>query len=213
MSLALIQSYSSAEDEENPQNASAEDYIFSDEDEDEEEYGTSPGVRGTKNRSLSYKSVYDPSAASNSASGLPSAFDAFSEVSRPPQFLNNSVEENGAGREIDYQLPRHGRRRARKERKELPAGFNSQMIELVVMKVDTLMLFISYFPASYPYAKWLEHIPQLLFLVMCHTMNTTLTHFLFASQLLLLVMAPLDLISFLIFSSSSTIFPLVSHFP
>ncbi|CAN1332363.1 hypothetical protein LINPERPRIM_LOCUS35689 [Linum perenne] len=122
MSLALIQSYSSAEDEENPQNASAEDYIFSDEDEDEEEYGTSPGVRGTKNRSLSYKSVYDPSAASNSASGLPSAFDAFSEVSRPPQFLNNSVEENGAGREIDYQLPRHGRRRARKERKELPAG-------------------------------------------------------------------------------------------
>ncbi|CAN1188959.1 hypothetical protein LINPERHAP2_LOCUS39628 [Linum perenne] len=122
MSLALIQSYSSAEDEENPQNASAEDYIFSDEDEDEEEYGTFPGVRGTKNRSLSYKSVYDPSAASNSASGLPSAFDAFSEVSRPPQFLNNSVEENGAGREIDYQLPRHGRRRARKERKELPAG-------------------------------------------------------------------------------------------
>ncbi|CAN0921336.1 hypothetical protein LINGRAHAP2_LOCUS32536 [Linum grandiflorum] len=119
MSLALIQSYSSAEDEENPQTASADDYIFSDDDEEDEdeENGTS-----SKIRSLSYKSVYDPSAASNSASGLPSAFDAFSEVSGPPQFLNNSVEDNGSGREIVYQLPRHGRRRPRKERKELPAG-------------------------------------------------------------------------------------------
>ncbi|CAL1389949.1 unnamed protein product [Linum trigynum] len=123
MSLGLIQSYSSAEDEEeNPHTPSAEDYIFSDDEGETEENGTSSGIRGAETRHLSYRSVYDSSDAPNSSSGLPSALDAFSKVSAPPQFLNNSVEGNVAGRGTDFQQPRHGRWRARKEKKELPSG-------------------------------------------------------------------------------------------
>uniref|UniRef100_A0A803Q901 Uncharacterized protein n=1 Tax=Cannabis sativa TaxID=3483 RepID=A0A803Q901_CANSA len=45
------------------------------------------------------------------------------EVAGPPQFLNNSVEEFGVAKEVDHQqYVRHGRRRNRRDKKDLPAG-------------------------------------------------------------------------------------------
>ncbi|KDP27366.1 hypothetical protein JCGZ_20190 [Jatropha curcas] len=116
MSLALIQGYSSAEEEEPP----AEGYQFSSDDEDGDGYDNSSANGGR--RSFSYKPVFDQSAPSNGSSGLPSALDAFSEISGPPQFLNNCVEEQASVRDVEQQLGRHGRRRNRKEKKDLPTG-------------------------------------------------------------------------------------------
>lgn len=45
------------------------------------------------------------------------------EVSGPPEFLNNSVEEYSSGRDKDRQEHgRRGGRRNRKDIKDLPAG-------------------------------------------------------------------------------------------
>ncbi|KAF2309018.1 hypothetical protein GH714_000126 [Hevea brasiliensis] len=115
MSLSLIQGYSSAEEEEEPL---SDDYRVSSDDDDEGD--DSSAVAG--GRSLSYKSVFDQSAPSNGSSGLPSALDAFSEISGPPQFLNNCVEEQASARDVENQLGKHGRWRNRKEKKDLPAG-------------------------------------------------------------------------------------------
>ncbi|KAL5562907.1 hypothetical protein UlMin_032654 [Ulmus minor] len=113
MSLALIQSYSSAEEEE--EEAEAQDH-------DSSSDGDEPS--STLNSSLADRSLFDLPQPSSNASGLPSAFDAFSEVSGPPVFLNNSVEEYGATGDVDQQQERHrhGRRRTQKDKKDLPAG-------------------------------------------------------------------------------------------
>lgn len=107
MSLSLLQGYSSAEDDgEDLQQLSHED---SSEDE---------AANGAVTRtSRSYKPLVDPNPPS--ASALPSAFDAFSEVAGPPQFLNNCVEE--AAKE-DVQRWKNGGRRNRKEKTNLPSG-------------------------------------------------------------------------------------------
>ncbi|KAF7803707.1 plant/MHJ24-14 protein [Senna tora] len=113
MSLALIQGYSSAEEEE------------------EEEHETIDNGTHYQNSSVEASEVAHPSLRDRSifdlpqpstAPGLPSAFDAFSEVSGPPEFLNNSVEEYNPAKEADQQQGRHGGRRHRKEKKDLPAG-------------------------------------------------------------------------------------------
>lgn len=44
------------------------------------------------------------------------------EVSGPPEFLNNSVEEYGSAKDVDQQQGRHGRRRNHRDKKDLPAG-------------------------------------------------------------------------------------------
>lgn len=53
------------------------------------------------------------------------------EISGPPQFLNNAVEEQASTKDVDYQ---QGRRRNRKHKQDLPAGklfrFPSLMILL-----------------------------------------------------------------------------------
>lgn len=99
MSLSLIQGYSSAEEEEQePQY---------DKSSDEENDGV------PQNR---YKSLFDPKPSSSSS--LPSALDVFSEISGPPEFLNNSVEE--AGKDVGGQ--RHGRRKYSRNKNDLPAG-------------------------------------------------------------------------------------------
>ncbi|KAA8545599.1 hypothetical protein F0562_020383 [Nyssa sinensis] len=115
MSLALIQGYSSAEEE-----ADVDQLQFrnsSDEEDDDDDV--------SENRSIGNKPLFDLPNPSSSAGGslLPSAFDAFSEVSGPPEFLNNSVEEPAsAAGDVDGQRWRHGGRRNRKEKKDLPAG-------------------------------------------------------------------------------------------
>ncbi|KAK4271245.1 hypothetical protein QN277_019966 [Acacia crassicarpa] len=121
MSLSLLQGYSSAEEEEketvgngtNYQNTSDDDSHDGDSDGGEASVADHPSLRDRSMFDLPQPSV---------APGLPSAFDAFSEVSGPPQFLNNSVEEYNPAKEVDQQQGRHGGRRRRKEKKDLPAG-------------------------------------------------------------------------------------------
>ncbi|EXB55307.1 hypothetical protein L484_017218 [Morus notabilis] len=126
MSLALLQGYSSSEEEakahqqdhELLHRTSSDDEGGGDDDDDDEE------ASAAFKRSMADRSLFDLPQAS--ASGLPSAFDAFSEVSGPPGFLKNSVEEYGSSStgDVDQQLGigRHGRRRNRKDKKDLPAG-------------------------------------------------------------------------------------------
>lgn len=110
MSLALIQGYSSAEEEENDrfsQNSSEED--------DQNDVAYAP-----LSRPIGDKPSFDfPTASSGSA--LPSAFDAFSEISGPPDFLNNCVQEQVSAEDVERQRRRHGGWKNRSE-KELPAG-------------------------------------------------------------------------------------------
>ncbi|XP_020222560.1 uncharacterized protein LOC109805037 [Cajanus cajan] len=120
MSLSLIQGYSSAEDQDQdqpqPHNSDAEDSA------DEAAAATATAAHP----SLGDRSIFDHHPNPPSASGLPSAFDAFSEISGPPQFLNNSVEEysNDPSRDADEQQGRHANRRRRKDKdkRDLPTG-------------------------------------------------------------------------------------------
>ncbi|KAK4405103.1 hypothetical protein Sango_0516800 [Sesamum angolense] len=116
MSLALLQLYSSAEEEDDDQQQLSREEISSDDEE----------THAVQRTSRSYKPLFDPNPPSSSA--LPSAFDAFSEVNIgnfvaqlwPPQFLNNSVQEDAV--KEDGQRWKHGGRRNRKEKKDLPSG-------------------------------------------------------------------------------------------
>ncbi|PSS26211.1 hypothetical protein CEY00_Acc07503 [Actinidia chinensis var. chinensis] len=113
MSLALIQGYSSAEEEEEDIN----DLDLQNSSEDERNHDVSD---------YSSKPLFDlPKPSSNGGSSLPSAFAAFAEVSGRPEFLNNCVEDlnsSTAGGDDVGQRWRHGRKRNRKENKDLPAG-------------------------------------------------------------------------------------------
>ncbi|XP_052192064.1 uncharacterized protein LOC127801197 [Diospyros lotus] len=114
MSLALLQGYSSAEEEEEGE---AENYDFQDSSGDDD------GERNGIVSDYATKPLFDlPKPSSRGGSSLPSAFDAFTEVSGPPRFLNNCVEEPEPVVGDDVQRWRHGRRRNRKEKKDLPAG-------------------------------------------------------------------------------------------
>ncbi|KAL1204073.1 hypothetical protein V5N11_011914 [Cardamine amara subsp. amara] len=105
MSLTLLQGYSSAEEEE-AEERTIGDYDNSDEDEDH-------GVRR-------YTSVFDFSAsASAKDSGLPSANDVFSQISGPPEFLNNRTE---ADEEASARDAEHAKRISRKKKKVKPKG-------------------------------------------------------------------------------------------
>ncbi|XP_061350369.1 uncharacterized protein LOC133295544 [Gastrolobium bilobum] len=113
MSLSLIQGYSSGEDEEEHKNIH---------DSDDDDVGGGEPSAAT-HPSLGDRSFFDRvSQNTSAASGLPSAFDVFSEISGPPQFLNNSVEEYNPARDAEQQQGRHGSRRHRKEKKDLPTG-------------------------------------------------------------------------------------------
>ncbi|KAH0720367.1 hypothetical protein KY290_005307 [Solanum tuberosum] len=103
MSLSLIQSYSSSEEEEQEQEEEPH-YDYSDDDLKDDV---------PQNR---YKPFFNPNPSSSSL--LPSALDAFSEISGPPEFLNNIVEE--AGKDVNEQ--RHGRRKYSRNKNDLPAG-------------------------------------------------------------------------------------------
>ncbi|KAI3839558.1 hypothetical protein MKW92_044639 [Papaver armeniacum] len=119
MSLALLQGYSSAEEEEEQ----LQDFLTdSDEDEDVKQHKQ----RIPTSYSRDGKPLFDPNPASTSI--LPSAFEIFSEVAGPPQFLNNCVGEQvstngndgGGGGRGGGRRGGHGR--MRREKKDLPAG-------------------------------------------------------------------------------------------
>ncbi|CAG7871560.1 hypothetical protein IGI04_023971 [Brassica rapa subsp. trilocularis] len=106
MSLTLLQGYSSAEEED------AEEKDYENSDEEDENHGVE--------RYGSSSSVFDFSA-SNSAkdSGLPSANDVFSQISGPPEFLNNRTE---ADEEATARDAEHAKRITRKKKKAKPKG-------------------------------------------------------------------------------------------
>ncbi|PIN02043.1 hypothetical protein CDL12_25446 [Handroanthus impetiginosus] len=107
MSLTLLQGYSSAEEEEDEQ----QQFLGEENSSDDQENDAVPKTR-------SYKPLFDPNPASSSS--LPSAFDAFSQISEPPQFLNNSVQEDPV--KENGQRWRHGGRKDRKDKRDLPSG-------------------------------------------------------------------------------------------
>ncbi|KAJ0242152.1 hypothetical protein HA466_0214610 [Hirschfeldia incana] len=106
MSLSLIQGYSSAEEED------TEEKDYENSEEEDENHGVQ--------RYGSSSSVFDFSA-SNSAkvSGLPSANDVFSQISGPPEFLNNRTE---ADQEATARDAEHAKRLTRKKKKAKPKG-------------------------------------------------------------------------------------------
>ncbi|GMH02995.1 hypothetical protein Nepgr_004834 [Nepenthes gracilis] len=105
MSLALLQGYSSAEE-------GVEAEIRYESSSDDSDNGDDVSrMRSTYNPILS-------APKSSRGSALPSAFEAFSEISRPPEFLNNSVEERSSVRES---FMHRGRRKSR-DKKDIPAG-------------------------------------------------------------------------------------------
>ncbi|KAL7082479.1 hypothetical protein ACP275_14G101000 [Erythranthe tilingii] len=108
MSLSLLQGYSSAEEDDGDQLVLQEEQLSSDDEAND----------AVPKTSRSYKPLTDPNPPSSSS--LPSAFDAFSEISGPPQFLNNSVKEDTP--KEDVHRWRHGGRRNRKAKNNLPSG-------------------------------------------------------------------------------------------
>ncbi|CAK9163115.1 unnamed protein product [Ilex paraguariensis] len=113
MSLALVQGYLSADEEEEqePKDLNSSD----DDDDDDDDDGD------ISNNRSGYKPLFDFSANPSSSSSLPSALDIFSQISAPPEFLNNCVQEP-VSRDVDVKRWRHGGRRNRQEKKDLPAG-------------------------------------------------------------------------------------------
>ncbi|KAL3635312.1 hypothetical protein CASFOL_019859 [Castilleja foliolosa] len=111
MSLVLLQGYSSAEEEE--ENDDNHPELLRDEVSTDEE-----GNDTVLETRRSYKPLSDPNPLSSSS--LPSAFEVFSEVTGPPQFLNNSVQEDAP--KEDAQQWRRGGKRYRKEKKDIPSG-------------------------------------------------------------------------------------------
>ncbi|KAI3803828.1 hypothetical protein L1987_31990 [Smallanthus sonchifolius] len=118
MSLSLLEGYSSPEEEQDEQ-----PYVTSDEDEDEDLDSRNDHVSGDSRTDNDFKKpLFDPPNPSASSS-LPSALVAFAEISSPPQFLNNSVGESAsANKDNDDQLWRHGHRRHRRDKNDMPAG-------------------------------------------------------------------------------------------
>ncbi|CAN6983259.1 unnamed protein product [Brassica oleracea var. botrytis] len=106
MSLTLLQGYSSAEEEE------AEERDYENSDEEDENHGVQ--------RYGSSSSVFDFSASHSAKdSGLPSANDVFSQISGPPEFLNNRTE---ADEEATARDAEHAKRLTRKKKKAKPKG-------------------------------------------------------------------------------------------
>ncbi|KAJ8768016.1 hypothetical protein K2173_020956 [Erythroxylum novogranatense] len=123
MSLALIQGYSSSEEkeEESVLTDDLEDLDEQDDDDEEEERNNDVYNYTTSSVLLQRTSTVPPPPSS----ALPSALDAFSEISGPPQFLNNCVEEQQQQQSnaTDGYRGRGGRWRNRNpDKKELPSG-------------------------------------------------------------------------------------------
>ncbi|KAK6916073.1 hypothetical protein RJ641_018934 [Dillenia turbinata] len=119
MSLALLQGYSSPEQEEGGEDDALQYQSSSDGEENDQQ--NNPIRSYHANPNSNFHSSID---SRSNWSSLPSAFDAFSEISGPPEFLNNSVQEQVSLADSDepWRRGRHGGRRNNKEKKDLPAG-------------------------------------------------------------------------------------------
>ncbi|GAV71854.1 hypothetical protein CFOL_v3_15343 [Cephalotus follicularis] len=108
MSLTLLQGYSSPEEEE----------------EEEEEKEHFQHQNSTENDELQHNDdnniPLSPQSFPSVNSALPSAFDAFSQISKPPEFLNNTNSYSAI--DFDRQQGRHSRRWNHKKSKDLPAS-------------------------------------------------------------------------------------------
>ncbi|KFK28101.1 hypothetical protein AALP_AA8G472600 [Arabis alpina] len=104
MSLNLLQGYSS-EEENDAEERTMGDYENSDEEDDH-------GVER-------YRSSSVFGSHSGKDSGLPSANDVFSQISGPPEFLNNRTE---ADEEATARDAEHAKRISRKKKKIKPKG-------------------------------------------------------------------------------------------
>ncbi|KAL9244886.1 hypothetical protein vseg_018603 [Gypsophila vaccaria] len=112
MSLSLIQGYSSADEEQE------EDELHNPNFSDDENDDVSDENDAVSRFPITYVPLIPPQ--SSPASALPSALDVFSEVSGPPQFLNNCVEDPSLERDV---VAHHHRRRNRnRDKKDLPSG-------------------------------------------------------------------------------------------
>ncbi|GLT90570.1 hypothetical protein SLE2022_084960 [Rubroshorea leprosula] len=115
MSLSLLQGYSSAEEEEEETEVEDNQVHHQHSSDDDEEVEPSAAVKRYDSSVFQFS---NPSHHNNN-SGLPSAFEAFSQIAGPPEFLNNSVEEQPS-RPVDG--GRQGGRRDPPNKKDLPAG-------------------------------------------------------------------------------------------
>ncbi|XP_020575735.1 uncharacterized protein LOC110021540 [Phalaenopsis equestris] len=115
MSLALIQGYSSAEEEQEDRLSSGT--RSSNEDDVDDELQASRGNPSTTDKNSYYFDLQKPSSNST----LPSAFAAFAEVLGPPEFLNSSVVEGDKG-DGEKDGGRRGKGSGRREKRELPPG-------------------------------------------------------------------------------------------
>ncbi|XP_065008773.1 uncharacterized protein LOC135639013 [Musa acuminata AAA Group] len=128
MSLALLQGYSSDEEEVGARASPSSPFLSDDEarggedgeeedwDDDEEEALKERSRRVKRKRSLADAS--GPPANSF----LPSALDAFDEITGPPEFLNNCAAAPEETTEALGVLDRRMRNRSKRDRKDLPAG-------------------------------------------------------------------------------------------
>ncbi|XVE49569.1 hypothetical protein DITRI_Ditri01bG0092200 [Diplodiscus trichospermus] len=118
MSLSLLQGYSSAEDEEAAGHEQIHYGDSSDDDDENDDIGVKNQSAAPKRYDSSVFDFPDPSLKS----ALPSAFDAFSQISGPPEFLNHAVEEQTSASDVDHRQGRRGGRRDFKDKKDMPSG-------------------------------------------------------------------------------------------
>lgn len=67
------------------------------------------------------------------------------KISEPPAFLNNSVEEYGSKKDVDQTQGRHGGRRNRKEKKDLPAGNFVCNVNIALLKLFRFFFFLLFY--------------------------------------------------------------------
>ncbi|PPD93689.1 hypothetical protein GOBAR_DD09382 [Gossypium barbadense] len=133
MSLSLLQGYSSAEDEETAE----PDHIHYDDSSDDDDYGGGGGIKNHSAAPKRYDSSVFDFPDSSRKSDLPSAFDAFSQVSGPPEFLNHAVEEPISAGDAAQQQGRRSDRKDFKDKKDRPS------VELRSNNVSTRALVLS----------------------------------------------------------------------
>lgn len=135
MSLSLLQGYSSAE-EDDPAAAGAGAGELSDSGDSSAEDAGSDGEEASaaprpaaKPRPRPNPSRGDVGGGGGDGSLLPSALDAFAEISGPPEFLNNRVAEPEEAVEALGVLDRRGKGGRGSDSKQPPPGEPSQLIE------------------------------------------------------------------------------------
>ncbi|KAJ4814029.1 Protein PRRC2A [Rhynchospora pubera] len=126
MSLQLLTGYgySSGEDEPAPASAAHRSVSSSDDESDPETEQEQPTTRNFNFSRSRSRSGSDPANSQPPPDpSLPSALDAFAEITGPPDFLNNSVGAVDQTREASSALGvLTDRSRRRRDKRDLPAG-------------------------------------------------------------------------------------------